>query len=61
MEELKKIPEFDLAMTHAIKNNFELSKEYFLKVIDILNEDDSFNPAIFVLVLKKFLLLYFYF
>lgn len=46
-----------MAMSHAIKKNYDLSKEYFLKVIDILNENDTFNPAIFLLVLKKYSIL----
>ena len=53
MEELKKMPDFELAMSYALKENYELSKDYFSALIQKLTENEELNPAILLLVLKK--------
>ena len=53
LEELKRIPEFENAMSYALRQNYDLSKVYFLRLIEILNNQESINPGIILLVLKK--------
>jgi len=54
---LKKIPEFDKAMTYALKENYSLSNDYFSKLLEILHNSEETNPAIILLVLKKYSIL----
>lgn len=61
LDELKRIPEFENAMSYALRQNYDLSKVYFLRLIEILNNQDSINPGIILLVLKKFFFLSIFF
>ena len=44
-------------MTYALKENYSLSKDYFSKLLSILRDSEETNPAITLLVLKKYSIL----